>query len=122
MNNWAQSFREAYCQQAGCRDSDYPTRLFRQILYRHALLVASGLRLIKPEHFAIDEELVEMAGNARNWDEFNQAIESHAFSNKLRGGFMRRQLRLRVSGQRLSRIVARLMGSHPRGDGYSRRR
>lgn len=111
MANWTQSFRETFCERMGCADADYPARIFRRTLYGHARPLAFGLRLLRPDHFTIDDELIEVAGNARSWDEFNQALESHAFNNKLRGGFLRRQLKLRVSGQKLSRIAVRLLGA-----------
>lgn len=109
MTHWSTTFKQAYCERVGCREQEFRHRLFRKTLYGHARPVALFIRLFRPTFFAMDFELIDSAGNAQSWKDLSNAIEEFSFSNKLRGGPLRRTFRIRISCRRLGRLARRLM-------------
>jgi hypothetical protein len=78
-------------------------------------LLKPFIRLLHPDHFHMDMEFIERAGNSRNWSELNTALGAFASNNRLRGDLYRNWLKLRVSGRRLTHLAGRLMDDTPHG-------
>lgn len=111
MRTWSKTFKRAFCERTGCQEREFRRRLFRRSLYGHARPVVPLIRLFRPAYFALDYELIDLAGEAHSWKELSDAIEAFSCSNKLRGGPLRRAFRIRVSCRKLGRIARRLMSS-----------
>lgn len=110
MANRSKSFRESFCEKYRCPTERYVLLATRKCLPWRVRLLRPFILLLHPEHFQMDFEFVERAGNALNWSELNGAIGAFDGNNRLRGGFYRNTLKLRVSGKRLSRLVRRVVG------------
>lgn len=108
MVPWSKSLKQAFCEAYHCPAERYVTRALRQCLPVRVRLMAPLLRVLRPDFFNLDRELVERAGEARSWADLNVAIAAFASYNQLRRSFLRRRLGVRASGRRLTRLARRL--------------
>lgn len=118
MSEWSQSFQEAFCKRYRCSPAAYPRKAFLKTLYRRARWIVPLLQLTHRNYFRLDHDLIAEAGASRSWSDFNAAISNYVQSNMLRSGFLRRELKFRVSCNRLKRLAKKLFGE--RGPGSSR--
>lgn len=109
MANWSKSFRKSFCEKYRCPSERYVLLATRKSLPWRVRLLRPFILLLHPEHFQMDFEFVERVGNALSWSELNGAFGAFDSNNRLRGGFYRNTLKLRVSGKRLSRLVRRVV-------------
>lgn len=118
MSEWSQSFQEAFCKRYRCSPAAYPRKAFLKTLYRRARWIVPLLQLTRRNYFRLDHDLIGEVGASRNWSDFNSAISNYVQSNMLRSGFLRRDLKFRVSCNRLKRLARKLFGE--RGSGRPR--
>jgi hypothetical protein len=71
---------------------------------------------INPSFFELDFRTISQLGVARSFEEFGEEVNSFRSENRRHGGFLRRTLRLRVSGRRLMDLVFDLPGDMPIGE------
>lgn len=103
------TFAEAFCTRHGLARNDYLPDVFRRALYPHARLLARLIRLLHPDYFAPDDELVEAAAQLRTVQDlrdFSMDVKEyiHHPTNQ-RHGILRGLLHLRVSAQRLQVLI-----------------
>ena len=98
------TFRERFCQRHGLPLHDFESRVFSETLYLPARPVVSLLRWIQPDFFSSDLEFIRSVGDIRSRRYFHaEAGEFHTHpSNR---GILRRWLRLRVSAERVRRLM-----------------
>lgn len=109
-------FAARFCQQYEVRPEAYAEAMLRRCLHRRTRPFVWVLRRIDPEYFQPDFELIRSIGkltHAHTWQEDAAEYQSHP-RNK---GFLRRRLRLRVSVQRVTRLVNRLLPERKVTDG-----
>lgn len=97
-------FSEQAMAQWECADTAYAQRVFWHTLPRLALPLAALVWLVRREFFARDLALIRDLGRTRDANEFHFLIEEFRDETFRRGGWLRRRLRLRVSGTRLRRL------------------
>lgn len=97
-------FSEQAIAQWECDDATYIRRTFWYALPRHVLPLAGLVWLLRRDFFARDLELIGELGRTREAHEFYYLIEQFRDETFRQGGWLRRRLRLRVSGTRLRRL------------------
>ncbi|HWA87211.1 MAG TPA: hypothetical protein VG710_13370 [Opitutus sp.] len=102
------TFREAYCAQHECPPEQFAARVFWRSLYPHALPVAPLLLWLNYDYFSPDRSLILLAGDATSVTRVREEVRDYFWDSANRG-WMRRTLRLRVSGQRLKNVSRRYL-------------
>lgn len=120
MANWSKSFRESFCEKYGCPPERFVRLATRKCLPWRVRLLRPLILLLHPDHFEMDFEFIERAGNSMSWSEIHGTIGAFDSNNRLRGGFYRNRLKLRASGKRLSRLVRRIVGNNGSSGALSR--
>ena len=87
-----------------CDEPAYVRRAFWRALPRVALPVAVVVWLLRRDFFTRDFELIRELGLTRDAVDFHFLIEQFRDEVLRTGGWMRRLLRLRVSGRRLLQL------------------
>ena len=100
------TFAEALCQREGCAREQFVTEALKQCVYPHAAVFARLFRLRRP---AADLELLELAGEAHTDDQLKELLRDYWYWLNVHGNFAARYLKVRVSGQRLRKLFARVM-------------
>ncbi len=98
------SFFELYCEQQSIPAADYARRVFSRALYPHARPLAGVISLFNSDYFAADHDFVEDVGRLTSYHDFlgSGMDYSHHPGNR---GFFRQVLRLRISTDRMRRMV-----------------
>lgn len=99
------TLRQAYCQRHGCAENDFGPRFMAEVLYPQARLLmrligASALR------FETDLALVTYCGELRTETEIENELRIFAVMPENQQ-FVRRVLKIRVSGRRFARLAER---------------
>ena len=102
------TFAEAYCSKHGIPGDRFEAVVLARALYPHARLLAPILRVMWPQHFAADLDLVRGAGQLRRVRDFSLESLDYTHHPANQGG-LRRVLRLRASTQRLRRLVVQAL-------------
>lgn len=114
-----QNLREAYCARHGCPPEQFARRLFWEALYRHAVVAAPLLLWLNYDYFSPDRSLIVHAGDATSVARIREEVRDYFWDSSNRG-WLRRTLKLRISGQRLKQISRRyLPEGAPRVDSTS---
>lgn len=102
------NFADHYCALHGLVPGQFASHLLKHALYPHARLVRPFLEFLRPNYFAADNDFVcDVAQITRYHEFFDSSIEFvHHPENR---GLMRRLLRIRVSTDRMRRIVRRTL-------------
>lgn len=61
--------------------------------------------LLNPQFFACDFKTIRQLGVATSFEEYVAEVDSFRSENRRHGGFLRRTLRMRVSGRRLMDLL-----------------
>ena len=87
MSNWHKPFKHVFCETFGCSDAEFERALFRRTLFPHAIPLALIVRVIKPDVFREDFELISDIGRSENADSFRQEISYFHGRNVRCGSF-----------------------------------
>ena len=103
-----QQFQDLFCRQFNCSPSDYKERAFRELLYRHAKLVAPVVRKLRRDPFAEDFRFVRDLGEATDLREAMACVADFQVANIAWRRFWRTTLKIRVSGGKATRLAQQL--------------
>ncbi len=103
-----ETFRSRFCERFGCEDKDYEKVAFSKLLFAHARLVAPLIRVAYPEFFREDLKFVEYLGNCTGNRDMAVELQEFKDANRTRGGVVRMNFYLRVSGKKAKRIYREL--------------
>ena len=103
-----QQLQDLFCRQFNCAPSDYAERAFRQLLYRHARLVAPVFRKLRRDLFAEDFRFVRDLGEAPDLREAMACVSDFQVANIAWRRFWRTTLKIRVSGWKATRLAQQL--------------
>jgi hypothetical protein len=100
----AETFQARYCERRGVNAAGFRDDLLARTLYPHARPLAPLLSLLDAQYFQADREFIADVAELGSIDGFADALDCYVqhFSNR---GFLRHQLRLRISARRMWRIV-----------------
>lgn len=97
-------FIDLYCQQQGIEAADFEAHIFDRALYPAARPLAGILGFFRRDYFQADRFFIEDVARLRRYEDFH-AIGIEYSQHHSNGWFLRRVLRLRVSTERMRRIV-----------------
>ena len=102
------TFSDAYCRLHHLPAERFESVVLARSLYPHARLFAPFIKIAWPHYFAADLDLIRGAAQLRRIRDFSiEALDySHHPANQ---GGLRRLFRLRVSTQRLRRMVSQTL-------------
>jgi hypothetical protein len=103
-----QQLRDLFCRQFNCPSSNYEEQAFRQLLYRHAKLVALVVRNLRRDLFVEDFRFIRDWGEATNLREAMACVVDFQVANIASRKFWRTTLRIRVSGGKATRLAQQL--------------
>ena len=100
--------RSRFCERYRCPPSEFEERAFRMCLYWRARLLAPLIRKSRPGYFERDFMLIRYLGKAPGQRDAINELSAFMQDNNAQGGFTRKTLRLRISGQKASDLLWRL--------------
>ncbi|MFI5356170.1 MAG: hypothetical protein ACHQ4G_02420 [Opitutales bacterium] len=100
----APTFAERYCTKNAIPASEFERHLLRRVLYPHARLLAPILLVLHSEYLAADHDFIRGVERLTLYHEFFSASVDYVHHPANRG-FLRRQCKIRISSDRLRRIV-----------------
>lgn len=103
------TLRARVCAARRWSPEEFGRRLFWLCLHRRAVPWVPMLRLLDPEYFAPDFELVARAAGVRTWRELREEIRDFTTDSR-NAKWLRRQGRVRISTRRLQRLARPYLG------------
>ena len=97
-------FIDLYCQQHGIDAAEFGAHIFERALYPQARPLTGVLGLIRRDYFQADRFFIDDVSRMQRYEDFH-AIGVDYSQHHSNGWFLRRVLRLRVSTERMRRIV-----------------
>lgn len=101
-----QTFAEMYCERQHLAPERFVRSVFWRCLYRHALPLAPLFLILNEEYFSADFDLIAAVGRSSALNGLHEDLFDFSMDSRNRG-FLRRRLRIRISGARLSDLVHR---------------
>ena len=101
-------FKALFCERFHCPPAEYEARAFRKCLYWHARFLAPVLRILKRDFFAEDVKLIQYLGEVTGLREANLEVLTFQDANRTKSGFLRTDLRIRVSGRKAASLAQHL--------------
>jgi len=102
------SFERLFCERFGCLSTQYENRVFRELLYGRAKIVAPVLRGLKSNCFAEDLKFIRYLGQATDLQEANACIADFQDSNNVSRNFWRSRVKIRMSGRKATELARQL--------------
>ncbi len=102
------TFAETYCERYGVTPDRFVDSMFWRCLHRRTWGLVPLLKLVWPDYFNADYELIREVGRLTRAQGLTEELASY-HTHPLNGGFARQRLRLRVSVRRVTREVHRLL-------------
>jgi hypothetical protein len=102
------TFGELFCERYHLPPASYVHEMLRRTLYPRARMVAPVIRYFSPGYFDADHEFVRGVGLIRRADDLGGEVTNFHLHIRNRG-FLRRILKIRVSCQRVSRLVGEVL-------------
>ena len=104
----SRTFAELFCERYHLPSETYARELLRRALYPRARVVAPVIRVFCPAYFDADVDFVRGVGLIRRAQDLGgEVTDFHLHPRNC--GFLRSALKIRVSCQRISRLVAEVM-------------
>jgi hypothetical protein len=113
------TFAECYCEQHALALTEFVRVVRARCLYPHARLCEHFIRLLRPNYFAADTDLIAAAGALSHLRDL-PAEFSEYHSHPANSGWGHRLLHLRVSSRKLRRLMRATL--HPELRNASRTR
>lgn len=110
------TFQERFCAHFGCAPSRYQTRALRRGLFFRARLIYWVMHFLRPDFFHEERQLVQTIGKKSRVSDIKYDIDfyQHKYvSSSARRGI----LHVRISGNRLLRVVREVYGDDYRDGG-----
>lgn len=98
---WPASFKELFCRIYNCRPENFERKLLWRAMFRHALIPAFFVSLFSHRFFHIDITEIRLLGTIRSPEHFNRELDLFHGRNVRDKNWLRRLLRIRISGRRL---------------------
>ena len=105
------TFFERYCEVYHCSFQEFGESVFRQCLPPAAAGWARWLRPVSGSTFKTDFELIERVAGLTSADDVHSEVEWFRYQHPP-AGLLRGTLRVRISGRRLLKLSASLLGQN----------
>jgi hypothetical protein len=107
------SFQTACCEQFGCNPDEYERVVFWHCLHGHAVVPARVIHWVCPSFFEGDLELLRTVARSADLNELGVELNNYRYQQRATG-LVRGVLRVRISGQRILNLGARVFaGCYP---------
>ena len=107
-------FKAIFCREYHCSSEEFSKKLFWLALYSHARIPAIFLRIFHPSYFHIDSEFIHDIGETQYPEMFRGEIDTYYGNNLRSRSWMRNKLLIRLSGTKMKKLGAKLLGEIPR--------
>jgi hypothetical protein len=105
-----QSFRDLFCAKFKCAPEEFETGVLWHCIHPRTLALAKLIWRVNPEHFLQDLELIHHVQEVTSLEDLK--TEYNAFSyHHPNLGLLRKNLKVRISGQRLTNLAGKLFGN-----------
>lgn len=101
--------QEIFCERFKCPPNKFEEKLFWMCVRPNVLWIAKICWIFYRRMFATDLEMLRQLGRTSTTRELRFELESFRHYHPPRG-FLRRELKVRVSGRRLLKVASRLFG------------
>ena len=101
-------FQSRYCERFQCSLAEFEERALMHCLPWRARLLAPFIRTFNSEYFEPDKSFIHYLGKATNPSEAKTEISVFTENNRMKGGFARRELRIRVSARKAAILATEL--------------
>ncbi len=106
----AMDFRVLCCRHFGCASQEYELKVFWYCMHDHALVPARILHKFDREFFWWDFLLIRSLAVVTTIEEMEAELNNYRYQYRV-FGFFRRNLRIRVSGQKILDLSHKLFSS-----------
>lgn len=97
-------FQQLYCDQHSLSPEQFSRHLRSRALYPHARFIAPIFTLFNSDYLAADNDFVEDVSQLTRYNEFFSSSFQY-IHHPVNRGFLRRYCRIRISTERMRRIV-----------------
>lgn len=106
-------FRSAFCARYKCKDEEFEKVALLKVLHRRALPLAWIILIVAPSYFTPDFQILRHFGSlTRKSNLYSDALDvRNDYARLQASGFLRRSLKMRISGQRLLKVASEIW--HP---------
>jgi hypothetical protein len=113
------TFREACCERFGISPEAFEEEVLWRCCYHRAMLLGTLIRHVNQRYYDLDLELIRQIADCTTVGEMRAEMTEFRYHHPIRG-YLRKVLRIRLSGQRLVDLGAKLLpeNSHPEGDAH----
>ncbi|MCF7689811.1 MAG: hypothetical protein K9M98_15265 [Cephaloticoccus sp.] len=108
MTPLTNSMAERYCAKYGIPGEKFMRHIRRKALYPHARFIVPVLVLFNGDYLAADNDFIEDVGQITTYGEFSASVVEFIY-HPANDGFRRRILRLRVSTERMRKLVKQIL-------------
>src|SRR5258706_168776 len=103
----SESFLDLFCEAFKCAPDDFNETLLWLCIFPQAIFLARLIWRLNREYFRPEFELIEQLKGVRNPEDLRSELNDFHYHHP-RKGFLRRTLKVRISGQRLLDLGNRL--------------
>ena len=104
------TFGESFCARHDIPPEQFPGHVFKRSLYRRARPFVWLLRFLRPNYFAADFDLIYGVEHLRRLRDFTTEVERFN-EHPANRGWLRRQLCIRISSNRLKQVIRETLPS-----------
>jgi hypothetical protein len=104
------TFSELFCERYRVHPDHFADAVFWRCLHRRALLPAPFIRLLTPEYFAADYDLIRDLGRLTRANGLNDDLADF-YSHPRNVSFARRRLKVRLSVRLVTKLVNRVFAT-----------
>ena len=111
----AHTVADRYCSLHGITTEQYLDHIRGKVLYPHARFLLPFILLWKRDYLAADDDFIRDVGRITHYSEFAHAVMEY-FHHSANTGMLREKYSVRVSSERMRRLVKELLGMIPTVD------
>jgi hypothetical protein len=103
------NFKAAFCEAFRCPAEVFQRKLFWSCIRFHLRPLVCLVRTVRPGFFKEDLEYLRQIGETTNWRQFRGLAVGIRHHTPFNRGWLRRNLKLRISGTRLVDIYGEIL-------------
>ncbi len=103
------SVAERYCVLHGIPPEDFIPHIRRKVLHPHARFIVPVIVLFKSNYLVPDNDFIDDVGQITHYSEFSASVAEY-FYHPANIGILRQRLLVRVSSERMRRLVKQILG------------
>lgn len=105
------TFQERFCRVYHHTPARFEKSMFWLCLYPHTFPLALLIRWVRPRYFADDFELIRWLAGTRDLEGVSMELKNFQYSRRNRRSWLRRVLRVRLSGRKIMALADEVFSS-----------